>query len=143
MRKIDRFARSTKHLLTVLEEFKHLGVRFNSAQDQIDTSSPMSKAMFTLIGAMAELGTSLISERVTACMQAAKARGKQMGRAPIPKQWRGLAERLAASRELNVWSIHTEFGRMVSHGAIGEVVKEVRAGNTEIYRRNRAEGLQS
>ncbi len=53
--KFDRFARSTKHLLTALEEFDHLGVRFVSIQDQIDTTSPMGKAMFTLIGAMAEL----------------------------------------------------------------------------------------
>ena len=53
--KFDRFARSTKHLLTALEEFNHLGIRFVSVQDQIDTSSPMGKAMFTLIGAIRPL----------------------------------------------------------------------------------------
>jgi DNA invertase Pin-like site-specific DNA recombinase len=53
--KFDRFARSTRHLLTVLEAFDHLGVRFVSVQDQIDTDSPMGRAMFTIIGAMAEL----------------------------------------------------------------------------------------
>ena len=66
--KFDRFARSTRHLLTALEEFNHLGVRFVSVQDQIDTESPMGRAMFTIIGAMAELESSLISERVTAGM---------------------------------------------------------------------------
>ena len=50
--KFDRFARSTRHLLTALEEFDHLGVRFVSVQDQIDTDSPMGRAMFTIIGAM-------------------------------------------------------------------------------------------
>ncbi len=50
--KFDRFARSTRHLLTALEEFDHLGVRFISVQDQIDTASPMGRAMFTIIGAM-------------------------------------------------------------------------------------------
>ena len=53
--KFDRFARSTRHLLTALEEFDHLGVRFVSVQDQVDTESPMGRAMFTIIGAMAEL----------------------------------------------------------------------------------------
>ena len=53
--KFDRFARSTRHLLTALEEFNHLGVRFISVQDQVDTDSPMGRAMFTIIGAMAEL----------------------------------------------------------------------------------------
>jgi len=78
--KFDRFARSTKHLLTALEELNHLGIRFVSIQDQIDTTSPMGKAIFTLIGAMAELESSLISERVSAGMKAARARRKHLGR---------------------------------------------------------------
>jgi DNA invertase Pin-like site-specific DNA recombinase len=47
--KFDRFARSVAHLLRALEEFQHLGVRFISVQDQVDTESPMGKAMFTII----------------------------------------------------------------------------------------------
>ena len=43
--KFDRFARSTAHLIKALEEFNHLGIRFISVQDQIDTNSPMGKAM--------------------------------------------------------------------------------------------------
>ena len=82
--KFDRFARSARHLLAALEEFDHLGVRFISVQDQIDTNSPMGRAMFTIIGAMAELESSLISERVTAGMKAAEARGRHLGRPPIP-----------------------------------------------------------
>lgn len=83
--KFDRFARSTRHLLTALEEFDHLGVRFISLQDQIDTASPMGRAMFTIIGAMAELESSLISERVTAGMQAARARGKPLAGQDCPR----------------------------------------------------------
>ena len=79
--KFDRFARSTQHLLNALEEFKHLSVRFISVQDQIDTDSPMGRAMFTIIGAMAELESSLISERVTAGMRSARNRGKVLGTA--------------------------------------------------------------
>jgi len=78
--KFDRFARSTRHLLAALEEFNYLGVRFISAQDQVDTDSPMGRAMFTIIGAMAELESSLISERVNAGMRAAETRGKHLGR---------------------------------------------------------------
>src|SRR5919107_3698885 len=82
--KFDRFARSVTHLLRALEEFNHLGIRFISVQDQIDTQSPMGKAMFTIIGAMAELESSLISERVKAGMEAARARGRRIGRPPTP-----------------------------------------------------------
>ena len=75
--KFDRFARSVSHLLKALDEFNHLDIRFISVQDQIDTTSPMGKAMFTIIATMAELESSLISERVKAGMAAAKARGKK------------------------------------------------------------------
>jgi DNA invertase Pin-like site-specific DNA recombinase len=88
--KFDRFARPTKHLLTALEEFDHLGIRFVSIRDRIDTTSPMGKAMFTLIGAMAERESSLISERVSAGMKAAKARGSAWDdRERRWQSWRG------------------------------------------------------
>jgi DNA invertase Pin-like site-specific DNA recombinase len=74
--KFDRFARSTRHLLMALEEFDHLGVRFVSVQDQVDTDSPMGRAMFTIIGAMAELESSLISERVTAGIESRRSTRK-------------------------------------------------------------------
>ena len=54
----------------ICEGFNHLGIRFISVQDQIDTESPMGKAMFTIIGAMAELESDLISERVKAVRMA-------------------------------------------------------------------------
>ena len=81
--KFDRFARSTRHLLAALEEFDHLGIRFISVQDQIDTNSSIGRAMFTIIGAMAELESSLISERVVAGMKAAETRGRHLGRPPV------------------------------------------------------------
>lgn len=78
--KFDRFARSTKHLITALEEFKNLGIDFISYSENLDTSSPMGKAMFTIVGAIAELERSLIVERVKSGLQAAKKRGKRLGR---------------------------------------------------------------
>ena len=53
--KFDRFARSVARLLSALDEFNHLGIRFISVQDQMDTQSPMGKAMLMIIGAMGEL----------------------------------------------------------------------------------------
>ena len=66
MWRFDRFARSTKHLVTALEDFRHLGIDFISFQENIDTSSPMGKAMFTIISAIAELEADIIRERVIA-----------------------------------------------------------------------------
>ena len=57
--KFDRFSCTTSHLLAASKEFNHLGVRLVSVQDQIDTDSPIGRAIFTIIGAMAELESSL------------------------------------------------------------------------------------
>jgi len=84
--KFDRFARSTKQLIDALEEFRHLGVDFISITEQIDTSSPMGKAMFTVISAIAEFERSLISERVRADIAKARANGKRHGRPTINAQ---------------------------------------------------------
>ena len=80
--RFDRFARSTKHLVTALEEFKHLGIDFISYQENIDTSSPLGKAIFTIISAIGELERNIIVERVKAGLRNAKAKGKRLGRRP-------------------------------------------------------------
>jgi DNA invertase Pin-like site-specific DNA recombinase len=125
--KFDRFARSTRHLLAALEEFNHLGVRFVSVQDQIDTDSPMGRAMFTIIGAMAELESSLISERVTAGMRAAETRGKHLGRPATPKRVIGEIEALATSTDLSIRQIQNRIAGRASRGIVGEITKRARA----------------
>ncbi len=124
--KFDRFARSTRHLLTALEEFDHLGIRFISVQDQVDTSSPMGRAMFTIIGAMAELESSLISERVTAGMAAAKSRGKHVGRPCTSAHFVDRIETLARTTDLSVRQIHKELKGNVGRGVVGKIVKKAR-----------------
>ena len=109
--KFDRFARSTRHLLTALEEFDHLGVRFISVQDQIDTASPMGRAMFTIIAAMAELESSLISERVSAGMKAAAVRGKHLDRPPLAPALVSEIRELAASTNLSIREIQKKSAR--------------------------------
>ena len=52
----DRFARSTKHLIIALEEFRNLSIDFVSYQENIDTSSPLGSAIFTIISAVAQRG---------------------------------------------------------------------------------------
>jgi DNA invertase Pin-like site-specific DNA recombinase len=125
--KFDRFARSARHLLAALEEFDHLGVRLVSVQDQVDTASPMGRAMFTIIGAMAELESSLISERVTAGMRAAAARGKHLGRPPTPQPVVGEIETLARSTDLSIRGIQKRIAGRASRSIVGEITKRARA----------------
>jgi DNA invertase Pin-like site-specific DNA recombinase len=78
--RFDRFARSVSHLLRALETFKALGVEFVSLSEQVDTSTPTGKMVFTVLGAVAELERSLIAERVRAGLRNARAKGKRLGR---------------------------------------------------------------
>src|SRR5213075_1819486 len=81
--RFDRFARSVSHLLRALETFRALGVEFVSLSEQVDTSTPMGRMMFTVLGAVAELERSLIVERVKAGLRNARAKGKRLGRPRI------------------------------------------------------------
>jgi DNA invertase Pin-like site-specific DNA recombinase len=78
--KFDRFARSVSHLLRALETFNSLGIEFVSLSEQMDTSTPTGKMVFTVLGAVAELERSLIVERVKAGLRNARAKGKRLGR---------------------------------------------------------------
>ena len=78
--RFDRFARSVKHLLTALEQFRSLKINFISLQEQFDTSTPIGHAMFTIIGAMAQLERDIIRERVKAGLDRARSRGVRLGR---------------------------------------------------------------
>ena len=80
--RFDRFARSTKHLILALEEFKNLGIDFISFQENIDTSSPLGSAIFTIISAVAQLERDIIAERVKSGLRRAKENGKRLGRPP-------------------------------------------------------------
>src|ERR1700720_1658159 len=78
--RFDRFARSVSHLLRALETFDALGVQFVSLSEQVDTSTPMGKMVFTVLGAVAELERNLIVERVRAGLRHAVSKGKRLGR---------------------------------------------------------------
>jgi DNA invertase Pin-like site-specific DNA recombinase len=82
--RFDRFARSTRHLLLALEEFRALGVGFISYQENIETGTPLGQALFVIIAAVAQLERDLICERVCAGIRNARANGKRLGR---PRQY--------------------------------------------------------
>lgn len=79
--RFDRFTRSIEQLVSALAEFRTLGIDFVSSQEALDTSTPMGKAMFTIIGAMAELERNVIRERVVAGMEYARRHGTKTGNA--------------------------------------------------------------
>jgi DNA invertase Pin-like site-specific DNA recombinase len=79
----DRIARSTRHLLEVLDELTRLQIQFVSFREALDTSGALGRAVTVIIGAIAELERSLIIERVRAGMRRARLEGRHIGRKPL------------------------------------------------------------
>ncbi len=117
--RFDRFARSTKHLILALEEFKNLGIDFVSYQENIDTSSPLGSAIFTIISAVAQLERDIIAERVKAGLRRARENGKKLGRPRVevdPAQIQKMR-----SRGMSLRAIGRQIG--ISRTKVSEILK--------------------
>jgi len=78
--KLDRLGRSLHDLIGLLDGLKARDVAFLSLTESIDTATPTGRAMWQMVGILAELERSLIQERTKAGRAAAMARGVKMGR---------------------------------------------------------------
>ena len=77
--KLDRLGRSLRDLITMLDDLRARGVKFHSLTEAIDAATPTGRAMWQMIGVLAELERSLISERTRAGVKAAQRRGVKFG----------------------------------------------------------------
>ncbi len=87
-----------RHLVTLIEELRQRGVNFRSLTDSIDTSTPMGRFFFHVMGALAEMERELIVERTRAGLAAARAKGRVGGRRPklTTEQWAQIGRLLEA-----------------------------------------------
>ncbi len=80
--KPDRLGRSLRDLITLLDDLKGQRVKFKSLTESIDTQTPTGRAMWQMVGVLAELERSLIHERTKAGREAERRRGVKLGRKP-------------------------------------------------------------
>jgi DNA invertase Pin-like site-specific DNA recombinase len=118
----DRIARSTKNFLEIVDELNELGIEFVSAREAIDTSGPMGRMFITLVGSIAELERSLITERIRAGMRRARLEGQRLGRAPLDIDHDALVrDRLAG---MSLTSAAKKYG--VSRASVVRFVREAK-----------------
>src|SRR6516225_8667936 len=98
--RFDRFGRSVSHLLRALEDFNHLGIDFVSLSESVDTSTPMGKMIFTVLGAVAELERNLIKERVYMGISRARKQGKRLGRPTVIVDREKVSQSAAAGQSI-------------------------------------------
>lgn len=80
--RLDRLGRSMKHLVILITELEAQGVKLESLNESIDTSTSTGKLITHVFGMLAEFERNLISERTKAGLKAARARGRKGGRKP-------------------------------------------------------------
>jgi DNA invertase Pin-like site-specific DNA recombinase len=107
-RAAPRFARSTQALVNALKEFRNLGIDFISYQENIDTTTPTGELIFHVMASLAQFESALISERVKAGMQRAKAQGKNISRPKLAqsklKQIRALKQEGLSMNQVSIRS---------------------------------------
>ena len=123
----DRVARSTRHLLDVLDELNRLNIQFVSFREALDTSGPLGRAITIIIGAIAELERSLIIERVRAGMRRAKLEGRHIGRNPLVLDQAGILRDRAQGMSLRqIGKTHR-----ISTATVTRVLREINLKGAE------------
>jgi len=83
---ISRLGRNTLDILTTVEELDKMGVHFISLKENMDTTTPTGKAMFSMMAVIATLERDLIVQRTKEGLESAKKRGVQLGRPQLDDQ---------------------------------------------------------
>ncbi|MFZ6761418.1 recombinase family protein [Pseudoroseomonas sp. WGS1072] len=81
--RLDRLGRSLKHLIEIAETLERQGVGFQSLTEQIDTTTPSGRFMFSILGALSSMEREVLIQRTKAGLAAAAARGRRGGRPPV------------------------------------------------------------
>lgn len=116
--KLDRFARSLVDMLGIIAKIEASGATFRSLTESIDTSTPAGRMMLQMFGAFSEFERNIIRERSIAGQQAAKARGRSIGRPRVLE-----SEREAELVALYLSGTHTMDGLALRFGISSSAVK--------------------
>jgi DNA invertase Pin-like site-specific DNA recombinase len=115
--RLSRLARSTAHLLQIVEQLERKGCALKVLDPPIDTSTAHGRLMLTMIGAIAEFELALMKERQLEGIQKAKLAGKYRGRAPTA---RAKLDQIRALKEEGI-------------GA-SEIARRLNIGRASVYR---------
>lgn len=96
---LSRLGRSTKNLIELMELFYDKGVNLVSLKENIDTTTPTGKLLFTLISAISQFERDCLAERTKEGLAAARARGRKGGRPHVSKNMIEKAIKLYNSKE--------------------------------------------
>jgi len=119
--RFDRFGRSIKHLINVLDEFQRLEIDFVSYQENIDTRSPAGRVLYALISAFASFEREILAERVRHALSHAKSQGVRLGRPPASSE---ICEKIVSLRRQSYTMSKISRTLQVSKGLVHKTLKK-------------------
>ena len=117
--RLDRLARTLKHLIETVADLEQRGIGFRSLHESIDTTTLAGRLTFHVFAALAEFERELIGERTRAGLEAARARGRRGGRRSVITE-----EKLAAAIAMREQGKYT----------MDAIAKTVGVGRATLYR---------
>lgn len=122
--KLDRLGRSVLHLADLLVKFRNDGIEFCSMSEGINTTTPGGKLVYHLFSAFAEFQREVIVENTIAGLEAARRRGKPIGRPrSLSPQSVALAHEMMSQRGLSPKIVATRLG--VSRPTLDRAIKRL------------------
>lgn len=118
--RLDRLARSTAHLLSLVEALDRKGVALRILDfggGEVDTKSPSGRMLLTVFGAMAQFEREVMLQRQREGIAAARAAGKYKGRAPT-----------ARAKRQSVLDLHA------AGVAPSDIARQLGIGRASVYR---------
>jgi len=115
--KLDRLARSVRHLLDVLKAITDKGASLRIIGLGIDTATPTGRLMLNMLGSIAEFERDIMLERQREGIAKAKAAGKYKGRKPT-----------AQAKAAEVFELHK-----AGVGAT-DIARQLGIGRASVYR---------
>lgn len=126
---IDRLGRSTKHLLNLIDELRHLNVSIISIRESLDFSTPTGQMALTMLSAVAQLEAQLTSERIKTALAVKKAvaiqtnSGWRCGRPPLDQDLEIKVLQLRSEGK-SIREISKLLGN-ISKSSVSRIVKEL------------------
>jgi DNA invertase Pin-like site-specific DNA recombinase len=135
--RLDRLARSLRHLIDIADDLNRRGVALKSITENIDTTTPSGRFMFNILGALSSMEREIIVERTRAGLLAAAARGRRGGRpAALDESKIRAAKAMLASGSMSAIEVAQQLGcapstlyRYVPGGRSGIADNGVSAGH--------------
>lgn len=119
--KLDRLGRSLSHLIRVVDDLGDRQVEFRSITEALDTTTPVGRLLFHVVGAVAQFEREMTAERTRAALAAARASNRPLGRpSPVNRHQYSLIQQMAAAGEPHAVIASTTG---LSRATVGRVVR--------------------